>query len=402
MRRFRRKFLKIAFFIARSTMLTREWFRGTMLYARQNPKWFVRAFEVANGKTETLLDFGPHHPDGIIACGVPARFLRDFFRKRGAGDVPIMAFPQAPYPEVGTVTFDYAEIAAQAIGLFKRRGCRHVVYIGGHLRNGVRFSRAFAKAFAAEAGKSGIGCTIPRRKVYAMMGLGESEAYQFVQLIEKIPKPCGVLTYNDIVGRTILDLCRLWNISVPESVCVLGMDNNELFCESSYPSLSSVELDYVRTGYQAAKALDDMICGRTKDFPRLTCGIKEIVERASTQDPKGSGRLVANACDFIAKNACREGGIDQCQIAANLGVSVRTLQLRFKESGFPRTILQEIQRVQLANACRLLMTTSIPVSEVIVKSGFGSASSAMVLFHKKKGMSMRTYRNSHIRKKENE
>ena len=142
------KFFRIAFFIARSTKLTREFFRGTMLYTRHNPKWFVRVFELGDGVTEELLDFGTIRPDGIIACGVPARFLQEFFRERGMGDVPIMAFPQSPYPGIGTVDLDHREVASTAIDLFKRRGFRHVVYVGTHLPNGIRVSRAFARTFA--------------------------------------------------------------------------------------------------------------------------------------------------------------------------------------------------------------------------------------------------------------
>lgn len=137
MKKYSGGFLRIAFFIIRPTKSMRDWFDGTMLYTRHNTKWFVRVFELGNGITEALLDFGSLRPDGIIACGVPALFLKKFFAERGMGDVPIMAFPQNPYPEVGCVTFDFAEVARRAINLFRRRGCRHVVYVGTHLRNGV-------------------------------------------------------------------------------------------------------------------------------------------------------------------------------------------------------------------------------------------------------------------------
>ena len=151
MKRYSDKFLRIAFFIERSTKLTREWFRGTMLYTRHNPKWFVRMFELGNGITEELLDFGTIRPDGIIACGVPARFLQKFFRERDMGDVPIMAFPQVPHPGIGCgcVSFDHEQIATRAIDLFKRRGCRHVVYVGTHLPHGIRLFRRSSSTTSA-------------------------------------------------------------------------------------------------------------------------------------------------------------------------------------------------------------------------------------------------------------
>ena len=386
------KFLCIAFFIARSTKLTREFFRGTMLYTRHNPKWFVRVFELGDGVTEELLDFGTIRPDGIIACGVPARFLQEFFRERGMGDVPIMAFPQSPYPGIGTVDLDHREVASTAIDLFKRRGCRHVVYVGTHLPNGIRVSRAFARTFADEAEKAGLTYTIPPRKVYKSVGIRVGECDEVMRQLAEYPKPCGILAYDDGIGRDLIDLCRLANINVPGSVYLLGMDDNGLVCENAMPTLSSIVLDYERTAFFAARALDDMISGRAKEPPRLLCGVKSVTERASTQDAKGSGRIVVLACDFIEKNACRPGGIDQLQIAAHLGVSVRTLQMRFKEAAFACTVLQEIQRVQLANVCRLLTTTKRTISEITFASGFGSLSRAKSFFQQKMGMSMRDYR----------
>ena len=295
MKRYSDRFLRIAFFIERSTKLTREWFRGTMLYTRHNPKWFVRMFELGNGINEELLDFGTLRPDGIIACGVPARFLQNFFGERGMGDVPIMAFPQAPYPGVGTVNFDFQEIAAKAINLFKRRGCRHVVYVGAHLPNGIRISRAFAKEFAAEAEKAGLSYTIPKRKVYESIGIRVGECDEIMKQLAEYPKPCGILTYDDGIGRDLLDLCRLADINVPASVCVLGMGDNALICENANPSLSSIQLDYERVGFLAAKALDDMISGRAKEPPQLVCGMNGVTERGSTQNLRG-GRSPRFAC----------------------------------------------------------------------------------------------------------
>ena len=394
MKRYSDRFLRIAFFIERSTKLTREWYRGTMLYTRHNPKWFVRMFELGNGITEGLLDFGTLRPDGIIACGVPARFLRQFFGARGMGDVPIMAFPQIPHPGIGCgcVSFDCEQIATQAVQLFQRRGCVHVVYVGTHLPHGVRASRAFAKAFAAAAEKAGLSCEIPKRRTYSSIGIRVSECDLIMDRLAKYPKPCGILTYDDGIGRDIIDLCRLANVNVPASVCVLGMDDNALVCENANPSLSSLQLDYERTAFLAARALDDMISGRSNQLPHLVCGLKGITERASTQDPRGSGRLVSLAYDYILKNACRPGGIGQLDIANHLGVSVRTLQMRFKETAGAKSILNEIQRVQLDNVCRLLTTSRRSITEITYASGFGSLSRLKAIFQKKFGMSMRDYR----------
>ena len=118
-----------------------------------------------------------------------------------------------------------------------------------------------------------------------------------------------------------------------------------------------------------------------------------ITERGSTANQRGSGRLVALACDYIAKNACRKGGIDQWDVAKHFGVSVRTLQLRFKEAAFTHSILNEIQRVQLENVCRMLRSTKRSIKDITFASGFGSLSRLKAIFVRKFGVSMREYRN---------
>lgn len=386
------KYLSIAFIVTRSSPLTREWFRGTMRYARRNPEWFVRVFEIGYGKDAGDFDMGGVRPDGVIACGVPVRFLKNYFHEHGMDGIPMMACPQVPYPGVGTVGLDCAEIVRQVVDLFRRRGCTHVAYVGGHLPDTIRTSRTFAKAFVAEAARAGLPCTNYPRKVYSSLGIRIHEVMEIEKWLVDAPKPIGVLTYDDGIGRDVLDICRLRGLNVPGAVFVLGMNDDALICENCNPALSSIRLDYERASFEAAKALDDMIAGRTAKLPRLSCGTLDITERASTQDLRGSGRLVSLAREYIEKNACRPGGIDLNDIAKYLGVSVRTLQLRFKDTDSSRTILTEIQRVQLANVCRLLTTTDQTIAEITFASGFGSLSGLKALFRRKFGISMRAYR----------
>jgi LacI family transcriptional regulator len=57
---------------------------------------------------------------------------------------------------------------------------------------------------------------------------------------------------NDDRGQQVLDACRRGDISVPDDVAVLGVDNDEILCNLAHPPLSSVDLDNRRIGYEAA------------------------------------------------------------------------------------------------------------------------------------------------------
>lgn len=389
------KMRRIAFVIEHSSKAVREWFRGTMLYTRHNPNWFVRIFETSQVKGDPYIDFGSLLPHGVILCGTPLRAARAVLDRMGGKKIPIVAVQQeksTSYPHTATVGIDADTLARTAIEFFQRRGCRHVAYVGAHIPSEIRSSRHIREAFETVARQKGLPCFVPHIFVHKGMCLRVTDGDHISGWLRALPKPCGILVWDDNIGRDMLDLCRLNNVNVPGGVYMLGIDDNALVCENSTPALSSVALDYERTAFVAARTLDEMIDRKLAVPPHIVCGVKGVTERAATQDPRGSGRLVALACEFIAKNACRDGGLDQVQIAKHFGVSVRTLQLRFKTASFPRTILQEIQRVQLERVCRLLATTDRAIGEITFLSGFGSLSRLKALFQAKFGMSMREYR----------
>jgi len=396
MRHSKDDFLRIPFVVARSNKKVREWFRGAMLYVHRNPSWYLRIFEIdgRGSKGARVLDFGNQRPDGIITCGIPYRYIRQALKAQGYDNVPIVCAPQRPVddPMIGTAAFDVADISRAACDLFVKRGCQHIAYVGAHVPGDVRMSRSLRKALKAEAETRGLAFSSVLRKSSPSYGTQISDAPNLTTWLMALPKPCGILTWNDGIGRDVLDLCRGFGITVPGAAYVLSIDDNGLMCENSFPTLSSIVVDYERAGFLTAKLLNDLISDRKPETRHLAFGVRSITERASTQDTKGAGRIVSQAREFIAKMACENSTLNQHQIAAHLGVSVRTLQLRFRESNVERTILQEIQHVRLSRVCWLLTHSNKSISDITYEAGFNSQSRLKALFQKQFGMSMRDYR----------
>ena len=389
------EFRRIAFVIDQSTKVSREWFRGTMLYARHNPNWFVRIFETGFTLDENYIDFGPVRPDGVILCGLPVRYVHYALERMGIGDVPILAVMQerpCPYPNVITAGSDVDQIARMAMKIFLRYGCRSVAYAGAQMPNEVRASREIAHRFAAVAAENGVPYDFLALPPSRSMGLRISMEERAAKWLAALPKPVGILTWSDRIGRDMLDLCRLHGVSVPGAAYVVGIDNEEYICESATPTLTSISLDYTHAAFQAARALDEMIDGRVSTPPRIVIPVCTVFDRGSTQDPKGAGRLVSLAREFIAANACREGGLAPVDVANHLNVSLRTVQMRFRDSSCGRTILQEIRSVQLEHVCHLLKTSDLQIDEITFKAGFSSQSRLKALFKQTYGTTMREYR----------
>ena len=196
---------------------------------------------------------------------------------------------------------------------------------------------------------------------------------------------------NDRHGRRLLDACRLAGVKCPEQVSVVSVDNDIFLCETATPPLSSVQPDNEGAGYRAAEVLcEAIVSGHVPKSPLFfSYGVKEFVERASSQDYKGAARLVAAARSFIAAHACE--GIRVPDVAKALNVSVRLLQLRFSEVGGPG-VREELERARFKRVRELLRNPCVTIGEIASVCGFVSETNLRDRFHRLHGCTMREYR----------
>ena len=178
-------------------------------------------------------------------------------------------------------------------------------------------------------------------------------------------------------------------LHVPEDVAVLGVDNDDVFCELSDPPLSSVALNAETAGYRAAELLDGMMQGKIRKPRRIMVEAVGVVTRRSTEVIAVKDYDVATALQFIRREQGR--GISVDRVADEVAMSRRSLEKRFRDT-IGRTILEEIQLVRLERAKRLLLETTYPISKVAEISGFGSTGYFIQFFQKRVGKTPRKYR----------
>ncbi len=212
--------------------------------------------------------------------------------------------------------------------------------------------------------------------------------------LSDLRRPVGIFACNDSAGVKITELCRKLGIHVPEEAAILGADNEDILCELSLPSLSSIELDCDAIGYGAAALLNDLIEGtgeshagnKTLFVPPL-----EIAERESTKVFASEDPLVKQAVQFIRANAT--SGINVLDVLGQVAASRRNLEIRFREE-MGRSLHDEIVRVRLEHAKILLRTTNLTVANVASESGFGTLQRFHALFKDWTGTSPGSFRNN--------
>lgn len=212
------------------------------------------------------------------------------------------------------------------------------------------------------------------------------------QWVRRLERPIAMLAGDDAIGVKLTQACADLGIRVPDEIAIVGVDNEEVLCELATPALSSIPCDTERMGYEAARLLDDLIKQGAKAANRETRHIAipplPLVVRGSSDCFATSDEAVLAALRLIHQS---DQVIHVPQVVAVSGLSRRALEMRFRKE-LDRTILDEIRRTRLERACRLLVSTDLPVAKIAVLLGFSSPQRFHAVFRQRFGMAAGEYR----------
>ena len=356
---------------------------GILRYAATHPQLEVVVAETGN-EADSIPGYGDWRPDGIIlhALAASADMLSGAKAAVFLHSDPPRSWRGRP---CGAIFCDDAAAGRIAASHLLRRNIRHFGYYGSLWRK--NWSEARHEAFAETIREAGM----PEPSVFGIEPPYDlsKQRKALAEWVRGLPKPCGILASSDWPAKQILDICREEDVSVPELVQVIGIDNEEYVCEQSVPTLTSIEPDFEGGGYEAMRMLHAMLLGRRVPAKPSLYGIRGIVERRSTRDDRGTARIVNLALDFIHLHAT--SGATAADAVKAAGCSPSLLQRYFKKA-LGRTVIQEIQRVRLEKACRLLRHSETPISEIGPLCGYEDEIYFKLLFRRAYGKSMRDYR----------
>lgn len=383
-----REIPKVALLVETSRGFGREMLHGIARYARIHGPW---SFHITPGDYEQALPkMKQWGGTGIIARIPNERVAKAILD----ANVPTIALgltdeqqqPGSPLSQLSELSSDATEVARLAAGHLLERQFRHFAYVGLEDR---AWSQRREKAFCSRMQEAGYAPYVYRQPARSRDRVWENEQEILAEWIQALPTPLGLFACNDDRGRQVLETCRLIGLHVPEDIAVLGVDNDEVFCELSDPPLSSVALNAETAGYRAAELLDVMMKGGVRRRRRILVEAVGVVTRRSTEVIAVKDSDVATALQFIRREHGR--GISVDRVAEEVAMSRRSLEKRFRDT-IGRTILDEIQLVRLERAKRLLLETSYPISKVAEISGFGSTGYFIQFFQRRVGKTPRKYR----------
>jgi LacI family transcriptional regulator len=241
---------------------------------------------------------------------------------------------------------------------------------------------------------SGHDCQVYETPARARPSTWEEEQERIADWVAGLPKPIGVMACNDDRGQQVLDACRRVNVLVPDEVAVVGVDNDEILCNLSSPPLSSVDINTLQVGYEAAALLDRLMGGAKAPKEPLFLAPRGVVPRGSTNVLATEDRELAGVIRFIREHACEGLRLKECLRSTPL--SRRELERRVRKL-LGRSPKEEITRVQLERAKQLLLETDLPAAAIAEKCGFSQPKYFSQVFHAKVGLPPGAYRQSNSR-----
>lgn len=367
---------------------------GIQLHAHAR-RWnvFVAEHEMDGPAIADLLAFW--NPDGVIVEG--AMDEQGLFSPDVFGTVPVvyLASDRTRLPsDALCVNHDSSTFGRAAAREFLSLGIRSFAFFGFA---GLFWSAERARSFRAALGVAGLDATTFERPFLERdwRDLANGFARSFGAWLAALPKPCGLLTANDLLATEAISTCQAMGIKVPDDLLILGIDNDESLCEHVEPTLSSIRPNFTEAGLLAARLLDERLSahGTFTGERQRSFAASGIVSRQSTRRLPRANAAVSRALETIRRRAC--DGLKPRDVFAEAGRSRRLVELRFRElTG--HSVQNEILFVRLARVKELLSRPDVPLESVAAKCGWKSTAQLRVLFKAAEGLSMRQWRRAKL------
>ena len=338
----------------RNVLLLQYWweervFSGVARYAAEHD-WILDCEMRWTGK----LPKSRWHGEGIIAYfGIanPQKHLIAFAKSAG---VPLveMQIPQR-IPGSGSVVIAHEQVGELAAEHLLSLDFRHIGFV------------AFAENIFEDIRRRGA-----KNKVTAAGASFHSLDFaSFSRRLARLPKPLGLIALNDINARNVIIACKRNGYRVPEDIAVIGADDTDVFCDLSAIPISSVNCNYEEQGYRAAALLDAKMSGERPPQEHIVIQPKGVSVRRSTDTVAIPDSGSAQFLRFLRDHYKEALSLDKS--GRELGVSMRRVQEHFRRH-LGTTVVQELTRLRVEHAKRLLHDPDLKTEAVGAESGFAN------------------------------
>jgi LacI family transcriptional regulator len=376
---------RVILLIESSRAYGRSLLRGIVKYSKLKGGWSF--YNEPRGQEQSLPRFGSWDVDGAIVRLNESEKAYRFLEK---GIPIIVAREEKEISGVPNIVGDNISVGKMAGEYLLDKGFKYFGYCG--FNSG--WSDARLRSFAETIENA--GCQISAYEPPKPRGRCSwpNELLQISQWLKDLPKPLAIMACNDDRGRHVIEACKIANVKIPYEVVVLGVDNDELFCELSDPPLSSIARDTEAAGFEAAAVLDTLMSGNKTDCSRIIVHPTRVVARLSSDILAIEDPDVARALAFIQYHSRQHTQVGA--VAEAVAMSRRNLHRRFMKT-LGRSVHEEIRRARVELVVQMLLETNMTISQIAYELGWSSEKHIAREFKAIKGMTPLIFRKRHTR-----
>lgn len=301
------------------------------------------------------------------------------------GRIPFVNIGYSLPDAAPSVSADQTAIARLAANHFRNRGFRRFAYF---LKSNQPGDRGRLEAFRRELTGFGAELTVIDASALTSQALAQRSKWLIRQL-KALPKPVAVLAEIDDYAIEVISAATEADIRIPEELAVLGVGNDELRCPFAHVPLSSVNDNAHGIGQQACLLLEKLMSRDAPTVDGITVQPLGVVTRRSTDVVAVEHPQVASALKAIREHfrdpMTAEG------IISEVPMSRRRLHDAFMRH-IGRSVADEITRLRVEHAKRLLAETAEKQHQIALQCGFRSDSRLVMVFSRVTGMTPGEYR----------
>ena len=368
--------------------------RGIMAWSRQQEQPWVVCKMPPSYKREIgiprVVEWAQNwHADVVIGQFDPDEDV-SLFRKNG-----IVAVAQdyiSPFSEIPNLTGDYYLTGSMAARRLSGHGFKNFGFFG---YENVCWSDGRLKGFRDTLLKE---YHVDKLHVFNDLQLSSMWSYDtsaLQQWLLSLPKPIAVFACDDNQAEILLETCQAAGINVPLEVAVMGVDNDEVTCNLTFPAISSVNMDIEKAGFELAQMVTRMVQDPTYPGEDIVIRPVAVVGRGSTGIQATNDPVVAAAMRFIYQNRMRKILVED--VVREVPVSRRLLEQRFK-AVTGASLYTVISNLRIDYFAQQLVSTSDTVSEIAARMDEPDTKSLSRRFRALKGCTPSEYRKKSLRK----
>ncbi|MFU8780515.1 MAG: substrate-binding domain-containing protein [Kiritimatiellia bacterium] len=276
---------------------------------------------------------------------------------------------------------------------FLERGFQHLAFVGWQPENPASDFHDLFMAYKRTAEKAGVVLSLYNLQKFHQANEVPAVRFQRLQRelghwLGMLPKPVGIMAYNDLVAARLCVIFQQFGGHVPEEIALLGYGNSS-WCERSPVALSSIATGYGERARRGMQLLRSLMEGAEPPSKPILVPPSGLVKRRSSDILAMSDLLVAKGLMFIWEHI-REN-IAVKDVADAVGMSERQLGRRFR-AAIGRSVNQEIARRRLEEVKRLLRAGDLSIAQIAEQTGYRSARYLHYVFQRAEGITPATYR----------